>query len=777
MALNSLETHVSPEWAIILRNFQEAQCVPLDLVNICDGNMLKLITAHANAIGVAAETILMYLLTCIAGFLGKSCIKVNEDWKEQCALWCAIGVNKGLKKTSILTRFMNAIEEVEVDEDDDGERLSDGPEYTHKCIPDIQADYMNSEDFQSFFSKCQISAIGLHENVNIFVKSVLESRHPSHRQRLKRLYDVNSNKSKVPAFSLNGFIPLNQLHDFLNDIDISSRFLLMCPEEDILHSTEYKMPMPANTPALKEIFDVLARKHSTPLTYRLNEPALLDFIQYYDSLIPKQKQAQETGNEQSFCILNKSSGQLIRLACVIGALRQALKFVIYHEDSDLVPWNTVITRDDIQGAKLIWEHVLTTKVILLQENMIQKTTNCVANGGTNALGSMARSSPNSRKRPAEEPLTSYSKPQAMMVSTSGKPDLIASQPTGKQSDSQDNRRLMHAYGIPVNLGNPVFPEMMNMISSSPQGTLQSRHQAGLAKHGTQEGHGNGNHNIIPHVNHAALLQSNSMNARAMHQSLKMEQSFAYDDLEEEDDSDLSPLLTVQPVFDKDALSGSFSDEDVDAFIHKYGDRVKKLLDYKNDYKITPSTCAQRHLMPPLSKRDMMRLDTQTRFPVVWAKQFLNIVAKIGFGTIEVYLHPSNNRQSHYFQKKRFEDLSPRERELLARIRVTEQEFKAGFFHPNDGAPVPHVYVSRPFIPPPPLPPQQPISQTNQNEQRRVGNVGEAWDASAEKEQNKPTARSHDHASMIKAEPIFDNQAEDNLRIDLPPHLDESLFHN
>ena len=60
------------------RSSAAAAPCPLDIENVCDGNMLKLIVAHAHALGVRDESILLPLLSCVAGFLGNAYVKVGR---------------------------------------------------------------------------------------------------------------------------------------------------------------------------------------------------------------------------------------------------------------------------------------------------------------------------------------------------------------------------------------------------------------------------------------------------------------------------------------------------------------------------------------------------------------------------------------------------------------------------------------------------------------------------------------------------------------------------
>ncbi len=73
-------------------------------------SLVKLVNAHADAIGVSPEFIFWPLLTATASMMGTSArIKINPEWCEPAIIWFVIAARKGEKKTAALRRISRPI--------------------------------------------------------------------------------------------------------------------------------------------------------------------------------------------------------------------------------------------------------------------------------------------------------------------------------------------------------------------------------------------------------------------------------------------------------------------------------------------------------------------------------------------------------------------------------------------------------------------------------------------------------------------------------------------
>ncbi len=67
----------------------------LDLSRVYDAGLVRLVTSHADAIGVPKEYILFPLLGAVSGILGESKVMVNGEWQEACCLWTGVTACRG----------------------------------------------------------------------------------------------------------------------------------------------------------------------------------------------------------------------------------------------------------------------------------------------------------------------------------------------------------------------------------------------------------------------------------------------------------------------------------------------------------------------------------------------------------------------------------------------------------------------------------------------------------------------------------------------------------
>ena len=190
----------------------------------------------------------------------------------------------------------------------------------------------------------------LHEDLNHVFSVLSQGTEKTFSDRMKKHYDLSPTKQGNASLNLTGFIVAHEACNFLqnNGADITSRFLMAWPRDVLYLSKDYKVPIPANTPSLKEILEVLCLKHTGHVKYVLR-PACLNLFSYYADLY-RERIADLGSDEARYCHLNKAPGQLARVACVLSALRQALKYIVYREDVRAC-WNYEINQEDLESCK------------------------------------------------------------------------------------------------------------------------------------------------------------------------------------------------------------------------------------------------------------------------------------------------------------------------------------------------------------------------------------------------------------------------------------------
>ena len=521
--------------------------------------------------------------------------------------------------------------------------------------------------------------------------------------RLKRLYDMNTNVVRSPTANLNmtGFVVSKDIYSFLQKapIELTSRLLLAWPKPVLFYSRDYRVPMPANTPSLREVFEVLWYKHTEPRVYQMKGTAKALFHLYSDQYVEK---IREFGDEESkYCHLSKAPAQLARVGLVLSALRQALKVVVYHEEMAQGSWNLEVNEEDIEAAKIIMDYVLVTKFAILREefreflerqhsmssaicmNMLninsqhmnshQANSHQVNSHQTNShQGTMYQTPKRQRlsgdssnsSSPVEDkgPETAGHVPMKMVTSAAVHVPSSSTIPY-HMSIASTVASMFRNMPPPPLLTSPHLPQQYRSLSDTE---MMARMNANLS-HGDGSVTPNNQPSESPGASNA-YTNGNQSNSSSNNNSNHVKHE-----------------VDTRAFFFRSSLDqplGLFS-EDAEKFVEEYAVKLKKLIEFRMDYRISPSTCAQRHLIPPLSRSEMLKYDTQTKYPVQVAKEFLIKVAQLGFGSIETVIHPANKRRSSFFQKYPYDQLTPESKAVLAKLHVSEADYMAAFL-PNGG---------------------------------------------------------------------------------------------
>ncbi len=699
----------------------------LDLSSVCDGNMLKFVSCHASALGVPADYIFFPLMSSLAGALRHTEIEIHEEWREKCAIWSTIVARRGSKRSATLNRFVGALDTLQ-------SALQAANLET--ALPESSS---ISKSVGLFRDELHLNCL-IHEDLNHVFNVLSQGTDKTYADRMKKHYDLSPTKDGKVSLNLTGFLVAHEACHFLqnNSADMTSRFLMAWPRDVLYLSKDYKVPIPANTPSLKEILEVLWMKHTEHVKY-VFRPTCLNLFSYYADLY-RERIADLGSDEARYCHLNKAPGQLARVACILSALRQALKYVVYREDVR-ASWNYEIGQEDLEAAKIIVDHAVRTKLFILSLGNMQKvddakrleaefldrilssqqrdpvlstqafaSTSATAGQGIGSFASTSGqgyySSPK-RARTASESSPQASPQPTMPIETKSQVadayySSTVATPTGLYNNASASVQPQTSPNVPPYTSSQVYPPTSNNAlfrmpvppsqlppqqTTSPQMPLQPTtptsetgqvlpmpHPSNTPTSpasGQSDGSGSGSGDpqmamhaaisaaagaVLPiHVEPPTSASTNGMNNNAR----------AFFNRSNGD----HPL--------------GFFEDDPEKFIEEHGTRIKKLLEFRMDYRISPSTCAQRHLIPPLSKREMLKYDTQTKYPVQIAKEFLVKVAELGFGSIETVIHPANRRRSSFFQKFPFEQLAQEARNILSKIGVSEVDYMSAFL-PNGG---------------------------------------------------------------------------------------------
>ena len=629
----------------------------LDLASVCDGNMIKLLTSHLQAVGVPKEYIFFPLLSITSSFLGQSKVKISDEWSESCSLWMAVVARKGSKRSTILDRFMTAF--LDFQRQDESGQAPEAAEESASGVEVTCDEPLSSECFTDAKRH-----LGLFEDLStsrIMEKANMKLAKQCYDGRPRRAADDRS------ALGLFSFLPPEDALSLLEDrnIDLSSRFLVACPKSSVFKSADIKCSMPSNTPSLVRIFDILNTVHARPLTYDFSPQAKAAFDMYYDIL--QDGMVRFDRDERNYCILAKAAGQLARLTASLAALGQAVSAVVYRQTVSPANWNVEIKAEHVEAGKLIMDYAIDIRFTLLSRVAAFRTQQLYSAPGYNAAAVMMHAS-------KEPPM----KRARIAAADTGQSAVVASSLSDLHNAAATNGQM-----------------------SAKVTQQQQQQQQNVNEQST--GHNNNNNaqsavaNQLPEfssiftgsvANDCAVNSASYTPPTPGHGDCIPTQGY-FSNCPVDDEEYYLPGRRNSSYIDCSMLSqddlGGFTEEQ-QKFIRRFGYKVKKLLEFRQEYRVSPSCCAQRHLMPPIPKTEMTKYDTQTRYPVMAAKEYLSKVAELGFGTIESTWHATNNRRSIIFNKLPYDKLTSRARNLMARLQVDVNEYMAAFIsqHNNVG---------------------------------------------------------------------------------------------
>ena len=174
----SLSRISSTELQVVNKRLQKAQAnrsftISTELFSI---ELVQLIHAHSNAIGVPPKFILWPLLTTIASLMGTNAsIKINDEWLEPSIIWFVIAARKGEKKTAALKRICKPIEHLQIHDEwnkDDSEAKPSQP-------PQLIVDHFSFEELHAIMcgNRCQV--LGLFDKMSSFYGQLDLYKHSS----------------------------------------------------------------------------------------------------------------------------------------------------------------------------------------------------------------------------------------------------------------------------------------------------------------------------------------------------------------------------------------------------------------------------------------------------------------------------------------------------------------------------------------------------------------------------------------------------------------------
>ena len=336
--------------------------------------LVQLIHAHSNAIGIPPEFILWPLLTTIASLMGTNAsIKINDEWLEPSIIWFVIAARKGEKKTAALKRIRKPIEHLQKKLHDEWNK--DDSEAKPSQPPQLIVDHFSFEELHAIMCRNRCQVLGLFDEMSSFYgqldlykqsstinrKTLLSLNGGGPWARNFKSYSANMEKT---AFNVTGFIQPAFVYKMLNmvpDADgLNDRQMFDFPPERELLLDELVVPIPPDTPDLLQTFLLVYDSHCNCQIYKLEGDAYSEYRHTHDRLVSEKLRSK---NEDVQGILSKARGYCARIAMVIHVLEQALRTI--QSDSPPTVWNLQVSVEAVRAASAIIDHFNNQKFIML----------------------------------------------------------------------------------------------------------------------------------------------------------------------------------------------------------------------------------------------------------------------------------------------------------------------------------------------------------------------------------------------------------------------------
>lgn len=176
----------------LLEKAQERR-IDFSTTKILSEDLLELLNAHADAIGVPIEFILWPLLTATASFMGINAhIQVNHEWSEPAIIWMVIAAKKGEKKTAALKRIKKPIEGIQEELRKKWEITDDEIRPAHP--PQLIIDHFSFEELHTVMLKNNCKVLGMFDELSCFYGQLDLYKHCSTVDR-KTLLTLNGGGS------------------------------------------------------------------------------------------------------------------------------------------------------------------------------------------------------------------------------------------------------------------------------------------------------------------------------------------------------------------------------------------------------------------------------------------------------------------------------------------------------------------------------------------------------------------------------------------------------
>ncbi|XP_014789880.1 uncharacterized protein LOC106883402 isoform X1 [Octopus bimaculoides] len=615
--------------------YKTAQMVPLlDLALVGSYNIRRLVTNHANAIGCPSEYIFLPLLSCTAALMGrKTKIKVNQLWQEPPVVWTMIGAYPGTRKSAALRQLMTPLLEIQRELEKQwhlSRPTSPGaPPHSGPGPQKLIAGPMTHEDLSHVLRKNSGQILCFAEDLHQLHKMLeLDQENSKGPDQLLVLYDggpmfhvENGEMTTLDStcFNHTGMGHPKYVVDlFLNGQTwLSSRYLVACPHNPNFSTIWNSIPLTTDTPPMKTIFQTLHTYHQQNREYVFSTEAWKDLCRVHDEEWASMV-SQLDHDERRRSAIEKSLGQIVRMAGVLKALMNACEFTMQATNPAIYEWDLVIDSETLHKAIELSKYFMEQKLaLMLVSGMslgLQPSVNVSA----------AAAALQQQQQYCAQAAHSASQAAAAAAVVSQQQQQQVQQQAQQQSNQQvaassQQQQQQNTHNSSAVLSIPPTPAQSTALGVLPSGIQTS-----------------------PSTQNLPLPPINSLPKEWDQPQVVL----ADDDYE-------IPFIPEFYTMDKAS------------FITNHGKRMKRLLEcYDDGTGVSATTAAQKSIAPPVKQQA-----TNNRHPVWVSVLFFKKVSEFGVGAAERIKHPSNKKVYWRFKRKHPLELDEKNKQMLQYLRV------------------------------------------------------------------------------------------------------------
>ncbi|XP_033748233.1 uncharacterized protein LOC117333185 [Pecten maximus] len=704
--------------------FRHAQNVQVNWSEILSNDVDRFVCEHAAILSCAKDVLLCPLLTAVASCMGpNTVIQVTPHWQETPILWTVVAARRGERKTAVFGKVKNenlkleqeigALNSVKSDQSVSRQIIDErNIKRLFQTEQDTPADqsatssiYMIIDDLGSWISRKDIETKMKEWEYGVF----------------RRLYDgpdcpptdqdcQNSYHRKYINFSANvQALDIPAMFDCGNTEGLLERALFLCAP-DSCPSIGKSEETSHNSPSLQSVLSSIRNLHQVQnITYTFSPDGQTELQKCFDDI--QNIKERYVDYERCRGSVNFASGHVVRLCAVLTALKNGLAMV--NRGSFLPP--RIIDQDTVRNAYSLVLSILRQKIALLLDpteedparnrmthshqsqvtampdeefestdsKNFKVTTSCIVSEEMDTkdvieIEDKEEDYDNDHYIPRTATVSKIDLSNVPSSSIDFQISDIRSEPYVPSSNDimilRDGYTTSYTTPRPHSIvapsGGPVFPDqqmdvgqMSHLISTNMTGSTS------LSTAGS--GYSQQNFDNQPHV--PVSLPNLNLLTRDQKSSNDGASNSGHNS-----QANYRPIPR-QIFANKAKLNIKYSSNlykmPDSEFLFKCCQKIRKLMTSKGRV-VTASHACQYRLFPPVPLEQRMS-SPRTTHPAWAATKFFEKLESLGLGCLLVF-----RGQSIKFQKNKLEDMTDEARQVLAKIRLTEQDYVDSFSTTN-----------------------------------------------------------------------------------------------